>query len=167
MNEQNDGVMDDLMEKAQLLFYNDVHFNAINARMHTALKCKTPDGWSSDQIFKIDTGADGNLMPISMFARLFPQVSLDALSRTTDKGVTLYAYNNTPIRQFSTSSVRLGFKGRSYVCKFFVVEHETAIVGISDSEKLRLVQVNSDMVRDVKIIDEVKEGQAFKENIEK
>ena len=44
---------------------------------------------------------------------------------------------------------------------------ETAIVGISDSEKLRLVQVHFDMVRDVKIINEVKEGQAFKEKIEK
>ena len=126
--------------------------------MHTTLKCETPDGWSSDQIFKIDTGVDGNLMPISMFARLFPQVSLDALSRTVDKSVTLYAYNNTPIRQFGTCSVRLSFKGRSFVCKFFVVEHETTIVGISDSEKLRLVQVNFDMVKNeyVKIINEVK-----------
>ena len=83
--------MDDLTEQVQSLFYNDVHFNAINARMHTTLKCETPDGWSSDQIFKIDTGVDGNLMPISMFARLFPHVSLDALSRTIEKGVTLYA----------------------------------------------------------------------------
>ena len=41
------------------------------------------------------------------------------------------------------------------------------IVGISDSEKLRLVQVCFDMVRDVKIINEVKECQAFKEKIEK
>ena len=117
--------MDDLTEQVQSLFYNDVHFNAINARMHTTLKCKTPDGLTSDQTFKIDTGVDGNLMPISMFARLFPQVSLDALSRTIDKSVTLYAYNNTPIRQFGTCSVRLNFKGRSFVCKFFVVEHET------------------------------------------
>ena len=96
VNEQNE-VMDDLAEQVQSLFYNDVHFNAIKARMHTTLKCKSPDGWSSDQTFKIDTGADGNLMPISMFARLFPQVSLDALSRTIDKSVTLNAYNNIPV----------------------------------------------------------------------
>ena len=38
VNEQNDGVMDDLIEQVQSLFYNDVHFNAINARMHTTLK---------------------------------------------------------------------------------------------------------------------------------
>ena len=71
INESGEGVMDDLAEQVQSLFYNDVHFNSINARMHTTLKCETPDGWSSDQIFKIDTGADGNLMPISMFAKLF------------------------------------------------------------------------------------------------
>ena len=40
-------------------------------------------------------------------------------------------------------------------------------MGISDSEKLKLVRVNFDIVRDVKIINEVNEGQAFKEKIEK
>ena len=163
--------MDDLAEQVQSLFYNDVHFNSINARMHTTLKCETPDGWSGDQIFKIDTGADGNLMPISMFAKLFPKVSLDALNRTVNKSVTLYAYNDTEIKQFGTCSVRLNFKGKLHVCNFFVVEHETAIVGITDSEKLGLIQVNFDMVRNenhIKIIDidEVSE-ESFKQTIEK
>ena len=81
--------MDDLAEQVQSLFYNGVHFNAINARMHTTLKCETPDGQSTDQIFKVDTGVDGNLMPFSMFAGLFPNMSLDALSRTVNKNVTL------------------------------------------------------------------------------
>ena len=133
--------MDDLTEQVQSLFYNDVHFNAVNARMHTTLKCETPDDQSSDQVFKIDTGADGNLMPINMFTVLFPKVSLDALSRTINKEVTLFAYNNTPIRQFRTCSVRLSFKGKSFVCKFFVVIHKTSLVGITDSEKLGLCKL--------------------------
>ena len=80
----------------------------------------------------------------------------------------MYAYNNTPIKQFGTCSVRLNFKGKLAVCKFFVIEHKTAIVGISDSEKLRLVQVNFDMVKNehVKIINEVSEA-SFRQNIEK
>ena len=57
--------------------------------MHTTLHCTTPDGQSSDQTFKVDTGADGNLMPISMFSKIFPKVSLDALGQTINKGVTL------------------------------------------------------------------------------
>ena len=36
---EEEGVMDDLTEQVQSLFYNDVHFNAVNARMHTTLKC--------------------------------------------------------------------------------------------------------------------------------
>ena len=165
---KDEGVMDDLTEQVQSLFYNDVHINAVNSRMHTTLKCETPDGWSSDQVFKIDSGVDGNSMPISMFAILFPKVSLDALSRTINKEVTLFAYNNTPIRQFGPCSVRLSFKGKSFLCKFFVVKHETALVGITDSEKLGLVQVNFDMVRNehVKIINEVTE-ESFKHSIEK
>ena len=42
------------------------------------------------------------------------------------------------------------------------------IAGITDAEKLRLVRVNFDTVRDVKIVhDEIKEGQAFKDKIER
>ena len=169
VNESNEGSMDDLAEQVQSLFYNDVHFNTINSRMHTSLQCTTPDGWSSDQTFKVDTGADGNLMPISMFSKIFPKVSLDALGQTINRSVTLYAYNDTEIKQFGTCSVRLSFKKRSQVCKFFVVEHETAIIGITDSEKLGLVSVNFDMVqneRHIKVIAEVNE-EAFKQTIEK
>ena len=81
--------------------------------MHALIKCKTPDGNSSRQTFKVDTGADGNLMPISMFTRLFPKISLEAIGKTMEKGVTLFAYNNTPITQFGTCSVRLSFKGEN------------------------------------------------------
>ena len=108
-------------------------------------------------------------MPISMFSKIFPKVSLDALGQTINRSVTLYAYNDTEIRQFGTCSVRRSFKNRSQVYKFFIVEHETAIIGITDSEKLGLVSVNFDMVqneRHVKIISEVNE-EMFKWTIEK
>ena len=101
--------MDDLTEQVQSLFYNDIHFNSVNSRMHTTLNCMTPDGRSSDQTFKVDTGADGNLMPISMFSKLFPKVSLDTLSQTINKSVTLFAYNDTEMKQFGTCSIKLRF----------------------------------------------------------
>ena len=64
--------------------------------------------------------------------------------------------------------MRLSFKSKSLICNFFVVEHETALVGITDSEKLGLVQVNFNMVRNehVKIINEVTK-ESFKHSIEK
>ena len=137
--------------------------------MHTKVECDTPDGKCSKNTFKIDTGADGNLMPISMFSKLFSQVSLDALKRTIDRNVTLYAYNNTQIKQYGTCNVKLSFKGRTTIGKFFVVEHKTAIIGIHDAEKLGLIRVNFDLVEEeqIKIISEVNESQDFKCQIEK
>ena len=94
------------------------------------------------------------------------KISLDALEKTVEKGLTLFAYNNTPITQFETCSVRLRFKGKAAICKFFVVEHERAIVGITDSEKLGLVKVNFDMIdKGVKVIHEIT-AESFRKQIE-
>ena len=57
--------------------------------------------------------------------------------------MTLFTYNNTPIKQYGTCSVRLSFRGNTLICKFFIVEHETAIVEITDSEKLHEVTEES------------------------
>ena len=57
-------------------------------------------------------------MPITMFAKLFPKISLKTLEKTIDSGMNLYAYNNTPIRQFGVCSVHLSFKEKSGICKF-------------------------------------------------
>ena len=67
--------MDDLVDQVQSLFYCDVHFNSVNTRMYTKPEC--------------DTGVDGNLMPITMFAKLLPKLSLNMLEKTVEKDVTL------------------------------------------------------------------------------
>ena len=136
--------------------------------MYTEIGCKTPAGEISKQTFKFDTGADGNLMPITMFTKLFPKISLKTLEKTIESCVNLYAYNNTPIRQFGVCSVQLNFKGKSGICKFYVVEHTTAILGIRDSEKLGLVKVNFDTINKsngIKVVHNITSG-LFRKQIE-
>ena len=67
---ENNNEMDDLEDQVQSLFYHDVHFNSVNMRMHTKLDCKMPHGLKTSETFKIDTGANGNL--ITMFANCSP-----------------------------------------------------------------------------------------------
>ena len=98
-------------------------------------------------MFKIDSGADGNLMPITMFSKLYPKMSLDALHSTIERGITLFGYNNTPIEQYGTCSVKISFIEKQQICKFYMVEYNTVILGMSDSEKLGLVKVNFDMIQ--------------------
>ena len=114
--------------------------------MHTRLECETIHGLKTNETFKIDTGADGNLMPIRMFARLFPKLSLEILGKTVDSGITLFAYNNMPIKQFGTCSVKISFKEKQTICKFYVVEYSTVILDVTDSEKLGLVNVSFDVI---------------------
>ena len=138
--------MDNLADLVQSLFYHNVNFNVTNMQIYKEMECKIPKGEVSKQTFKVDMGADGNLMPFTIFAKLFPKISLKLLKKTVEKGVNLFAYNNTPIRQFGVCSIYLSIKGKSEICKFYVVKHTTAILGISNSERLCLVRVNFDMV---------------------
>ena len=72
INESEDNGMDDLVDQVQSLFYHDVHFNNVNTRMHTELGCETSQN-RSKQVFKVNIGADGNLMPITMFMKTVPK----------------------------------------------------------------------------------------------
>ena len=115
-------------------------------QIHTKLEFEAPHRCKTRETFKIDTGADGNLMQITMFAQLFPKIGLEMLGMTVESGITLFAYNNMPIKQFGKCSIRVNFKNKTANCKFFVVEHATVILGINDSEKLGLFRVNFDMI---------------------
>ena len=145
INESEDNGMDDLADQVQSLFYHDVYFNNVNMRMHTELGCETSQS-KSKQVFKIDTGADGNLMPITMFMKLYPKINLETLAKTIDKGITLFAYNNTPIKEYGTCGVKVSFTEKQQIYKFYEVEHAMAILGISHSKKLSLVKVNFDVI---------------------
>ena len=45
--------------------------------------------------FKVDTGADGNLLPLGEFFKYFPEANLNDLAKTVSPHTKLYAYNNT------------------------------------------------------------------------
>ena len=165
--ESNDNGMDDLADQVQSLFYHGMHFNNVNTRMHTELGCEMSQS-RSKQVFNVDMGADRNLMPITMFMKLYPKISLEMLAKTIDKEITLFAYNNTPIKQYGTCSVKITFNGKQEICKFYVVEHTTAILGVSDSEKLGLVKVNFDVIQSkmVKMVHNISLSEVFKCEIE-
>ena len=46
-----------------------------------------------------------------------------------------------PSSNLEICSVRISFKGKLIICKFYVVEYSTMILGVTDSDKLGLVKV--------------------------
>ena len=128
------------------MYYNDVHLNSINTRIHISLKTKSCNGTSMTTRFKVDTGADGNLLPLSEFFKHFSNANMAQLAKTIDSSTTLYAYNNTEIKQLGTCELLVEYREHCKICQFYVVHFPTAILGIHDSESLKLATVHFNSV---------------------
>ena len=95
--------------------------------------------------FKLDSSAHGNLIPKSMFQRLYPGLPYSELRKSVEKRVTLVAYNKQEIKQLGQCCVNVcnSSMGKSKTCKFFVVEDKcNPIIGLNDSIALQLLSVN-------------------------
>ena len=95
--------------------------------------------------FKLDSGAHGNLMPISMYKSLFPGLPHDVLRKSIDKRVTLIAYNKQEIKQLGQCCINVSnpSTGKSKSCNFFVVgDRCNPIIGLHDSIALNLLSIN-------------------------
>ena len=70
-------------------------------------KSKTSSSQNSTIIlYKIDTGYDGNIMPINSFRILFPKKK-EQLVSSEDKITVLKAYNKTMIQQLGICDVTM------------------------------------------------------------
>ena len=110
--------------------------------MHINLSTKSCNGNSMKTCFKVDTGADGNLLPLAEFYKHFPDVNMTQLAKTIDPHTKLYAYNNTEIKQLGVCELMVEYKTNRKICKCYVVDFLTAILGIHDSTSLKLITVN-------------------------
>ena len=93
----DNGQIDEITSKVKSMYYNDVHFNSVNSRMHMNLDMRSYNGNGMNTFFKIDTSADSNLLPLEEFCKHFPEANLNDLAKTVDPITKLYAYNDTEI----------------------------------------------------------------------
>ena len=128
------------------MYYNDVHFNSVNTCMHIKLNMKSCNGNSMKTHFKVDTGADGNQLPLGEFFKHFPNANITQLAKTIYPHTKLYTYNNTEIKQLGICELLVEYKINRKICEFSVVDFLTAILGIHDSESLKLITVHFDNI---------------------
>ena len=100
---------------------------------------------------KVDTGAQGNILPLRIFQKMFPDDvdthGLPRLGTTTPRPTVLQAYNGTPIQQHGIRSISCRYGSSEWHdAEFFVVESDgPAILGLPSSRALRLVTVHCDV----------------------
>ena len=88
---------------------------------------------------EVDTGADGNMLPIGVYKHLGGNVG--KLAKTIDRSVRLAADNNTDIKQYGTCYITVQFKTKRPETKFFVVDQTTTLIGLINSIRLGLIMV--------------------------
>ena len=88
---------------------------------------------------KVGTGMQGNILPLRIFRRMFPE-RLDpngfpAEGTTETRRTIHHAYNGTPIKQFGVINLSCKYRDSGWQnTKFFVTESEgSAILGLPRS----------------------------------
>ena len=134
--------IDDITSKVKSMYYHDVHFNSVNTRMHINVNMRSCNGNTMKTHFRVDTGADGNLLSLVDLFKNFPDANLHELARTVDPYTKLYAYNQIEMKQLGVCELMVEYQSKRKICAFYVVDFPTAILGIHDSESLRLITVH-------------------------
>ena len=93
---------------------------------------------------KIDTGAQGNILPVSTFCRIFPEkLDTDGFPNIKKQFINkkLIAYNGTPIKCFGNIKIPCQYnKSDWYVSIFHIVDVQgPAVLGLPSLEQLKLI----------------------------
>ena len=91
---------------------------------------------------KLNTGSDGNLLPLKVYLSLFLQATCKSLQQSVDPNVSLHAYNGTEIQQLGRC---VAFKGQSTLCDFYITDQQTALFGLPDMENLKIITVHANL----------------------
>ena len=137
----------ELHEDTVQIIYNttdaqtNIKFDEIsNSQALGDLSLSNRAGKNITQRFKLDSGACANLIPISVYSRLFSKSDRD-LKTTIDHRVKLIAANNKQIKQLGTVNLRVKAEDREKVCKFYIVPDSCRpILGLPDLKRMDLVQ---------------------------
>ena len=98
------------------------------------------------QHFKIDSGACGNLMPLSMFKSLY---NLLPYSTPVNSAVCLLDYNKQEIKQLGTCHVSVKFRSTVKCVHFYIVpDRLKPIIGVSDALALGLTSFHCPIFND-------------------
>ena len=133
-------------EELETVSINSLYLNK-NCSLITA-HLETQVGKTTIEVpYKIDTGSEGNLMPLYIFKRLFKDMPEEQLKCSVKSNIKLGTYNGTHITQLGTCAVIIKFKSLKK-CVFFVVAgNSQVLLGMPDTAALNMINFNMDSIQ--------------------
>ena len=101
---------------------------------------------------KVDTGAQGNVLPLRTYKRMYPSdIAVDGLpkrGKLENTDTVLTAYNGQPIPQYGTLRLRCSHAANKCDAIFFVADTpDPAIIGLPSCRDLNLVVLNCEITQ--------------------
>ena len=124
------------------------------------IDCKDAEKREYKIKMKVDTEANGNIIPYRISKKMYPQNNYESIgipSNIKREITTLWAVNGTKIQQYGSIILEIKHKNSPIIkAKFFICENDTAILSLRPSIQLGLVQINCsittvDTKREIKI----------------
>ncbi|KAG1704766.1 hypothetical protein GQR58_003952 [Nymphon striatum] len=135
--------------------FENITFNSITTGSHSTQANRTEafatvkivphPGVTSQLRGKVDTGAQGNVLPLRTFVKMFPNHTTPSglPTNTTPSRVTLSAYNGTKIPQHGIINLPCKNENEWIQTPFFVADTPGLVIfGLQTSAKLGLVVLN-------------------------
>lgn len=125
--------------------FETIKLNKSDSEAFATVKVKLPE-WSKATLkAKIDTGSQGNALPLRLYRKMFPsQVDKDGTpTDLTQSEVKLTGYGGHQIRQFGTCSIECSYKDKTECATFYVTEDKgSAILGLPTLQALGMISLN-------------------------
>ena len=128
---------------------------------------------TADLKVKVDTGAQGNILPLRIFRRMFPEkLTAEGYPShgavTPRSNTTLSAYNGSNIPQYGSISLPCSYSTTEWVnAEFYIADTDgPAILGLPNSRQLQIVTLHCAIDKDTRStrdMDPVKSVQELKE----
>ena len=120
---------------------NSININSNHSAIIANLKASSNKATTALP-YKVDTGSDGNIIPLNIFTKLFPSTTADQLVATKD-ATKLRAYNCKTITQLGRCKVEIENDNKCKECIFFVVPGDgETLLGMPDIEWLNILDIN-------------------------
>ena len=137
-----------------IAFKHNIVFDEMTSKTYTKvykdlLVC-TKNAANQQRIhMKINTGAESNILPLREFKKIFPDTSMVNLYKTVRPNTILETAKGDEIKQLGYCKINVCFADNRILCHFFVVPNYChCILGLPDSERLKILTIHSDVVSD-------------------
>ena len=128
--------------------FDELNFDCIDTsadgtEAYASIKIKPFKNQIANLHGKIDTGSQGNVLPLCTYHKMYPDDSKHIKHSST----LLTAYNGTPIKQFGYIMLPCSYKNKSMTSNFYIAETNAPVIfGLDLCLKLGLVDLNYSIV---------------------